>query len=277
MIDGVAGHPFSAETLPPPVKLEESNREKIIRASRERYGVKREIVEEKISRWAGFGDEENENVNLINVPQKKGQQNITPQQKPDKRESFAKPQNFSGQQGGETKLYDAICSNCGKPTKVIFPPKPGRAVYCKSCLKKIKEGHGHTHETKNTEHSNKENLKEELKIENVSFHNSKISSHIIEKTEGHRQDKPHRREINLSELKKALEESLENKDELDNKKEIGKIQKNSELINKKSESSKKELQDRIESEREMDKFKDDSEGIIEENKKVIKPGEKIKL
>ena len=40
MIDGVAGHPFSAETLPPPAPLAESNREKIIKASRERYGLK---------------------------------------------------------------------------------------------------------------------------------------------------------------------------------------------------------------------------------------------
>jgi len=56
MIDGIAGHPFSAETLPPPLPLEDSNRSKIIKASRERYGVKREIVEEKISRWSGFVD-----------------------------------------------------------------------------------------------------------------------------------------------------------------------------------------------------------------------------
>ena len=52
----------------------------------------------------------------------------------------AAQQGMSAPQGGETKLYDAICSNCGKPTKVIFPPEEGRAVYCKSCLKKMKAG-----------------------------------------------------------------------------------------------------------------------------------------
>ena len=62
MIDGVAGHPFSAETLPPPIPLENSNKEKIIRASRERYGVKREIVEEKISRWSGFGEDQKDKI-----------------------------------------------------------------------------------------------------------------------------------------------------------------------------------------------------------------------
>jgi len=52
MIDGVSSDPFSASTLPP-VSDEEGNREKIIRASRERYSQKREVVEDKISRWTG--------------------------------------------------------------------------------------------------------------------------------------------------------------------------------------------------------------------------------
>ena len=50
MIDGIAGRPFSAETLPPTAPLEKSCREKIIKVSRERYGTSRQIVEEKISR-----------------------------------------------------------------------------------------------------------------------------------------------------------------------------------------------------------------------------------
>jgi len=33
-------------------------------------------------------------------------------------------------------LYDAVCSSCGKPTKVVFPPDGKRPVYCKSCRKK---------------------------------------------------------------------------------------------------------------------------------------------
>jgi len=53
MIDGVASDPFSATTLPP-VTDEEGNREKIIRASRERYSRPREVVEEKIMRWSGM-------------------------------------------------------------------------------------------------------------------------------------------------------------------------------------------------------------------------------
>ncbi len=51
MIDGVASHPFSAMTLPPLAHPTDSA-EKVIRISRERYGRKRELVEEKIGRWS---------------------------------------------------------------------------------------------------------------------------------------------------------------------------------------------------------------------------------
>jgi hypothetical protein len=52
MIDGVAGQPFSAQTLPPFPKPEKSFREEIIEASRRKYGVPRQKVEEMIARWA---------------------------------------------------------------------------------------------------------------------------------------------------------------------------------------------------------------------------------
>jgi len=108
MVDGVAGRPFSAETLPPFPELEKSNREKIIRASQERYGTKKEIVEEKILRW----------IETI---------------KPTKLAAgYPIPQN-------PTPLYDAQCSLCGKWTKVPFAPDKNRPVYCKSCLKKVEE------------------------------------------------------------------------------------------------------------------------------------------
>ncbi len=51
MIDGIASRPFSAQTLPPPMPLEQSNRFKIIEASRGTYGITKEAVEEKISSW----------------------------------------------------------------------------------------------------------------------------------------------------------------------------------------------------------------------------------
>jgi CxxC-x17-CxxC domain-containing protein len=101
MIDGVAGRPFSAETIPPFPKLEKSNKEKIIKVSRERYSTPGKIVEDKISRWAG----------VLKLPEEG-----TP---------------------SSPVLYDVQCALCGKWTKVIFPPDGARPVYCKSCLKKI--------------------------------------------------------------------------------------------------------------------------------------------
>jgi CxxC-x17-CxxC domain-containing protein len=102
MIDGIAGRPFSAETLPPAEPLEKSCREKIIKVSRERYGTARQIVEEKISRWLDV-------------------QTTLP----------------ASTQSAATTLYNIKCSRCGKEAKVIFPPDSSRPVYCKSCLNKI--------------------------------------------------------------------------------------------------------------------------------------------
>jgi len=103
MIDGIAGRPFSAKTLPPFETPEKSNKKKIIKVSRERYGTPRQLVEEKIARWTGT-------LKAAAAP---------------------KP---------EPVLYDATCSSCKKEIKVPFSPDPGRPVFCKSCLKNRNEG-----------------------------------------------------------------------------------------------------------------------------------------
>ncbi len=100
MIDGISGKPFSAETLPPPEPPVESEKEKIIRVSKERYAVSRETIEEKLSRWLG---------------------------------------DFEETAGTKVDLYDAKCSNCGKKTKVPFLPDGSRPTYCRDCRKKIDE------------------------------------------------------------------------------------------------------------------------------------------
>ncbi len=105
MINGIAGKAFSARTLFPFPRPEVSNRDKIIKVSRERYGTPREEVEEKISKWAGF---------VARAAPKENKE--------------------------EAVLYDAKCSFCGKDTKVPFPPDGKRPVYCKNCLKKVKTG-----------------------------------------------------------------------------------------------------------------------------------------
>jgi len=105
MIDGVTSRPFSAQTLAPKTITEkESHREKIIQLSRQRYSTPREEVEARISRWSGVSE------GPVVLP--------------------SSPSN----------LYEAQCSICKKKTRVIFRPEEGRAVYCKSCLKKIEKG-----------------------------------------------------------------------------------------------------------------------------------------
>lgn len=61
MIDGVASHPFSAMTMPP-IGTPTGNSEKIIRVSRERYAKPRDLIEEKIMKWSGMseGEEDDE-------------------------------------------------------------------------------------------------------------------------------------------------------------------------------------------------------------------------
>ena len=152
MINGLAGRPFSAETLPPISIPEKSNREKIIKVSRERYGTQRKIIEEKIAKWTG----------ALKLPE-------TVQPAP-------------------PVLYDAQCALCRKWTKVIFPPDGRRPVYCKSCLKKV----GQEKEAGQTV-----SLQEAVKKEPVSFSSAKKEK-----------EKPKRKEVDVKELKKVLEEAL---------------------------------------------------------------------
>ena len=108
MINGITSRPFSARTIPPmSFPDSKNNREKIIKASRERYAKPLEEVEGRIARWSGV---------------------------------MEAPTTIAAPQASPSGLYNARCGACGKETKVIFPPDGVRPVYCKTCLKKnIKE------------------------------------------------------------------------------------------------------------------------------------------
>jgi len=197
MIDGIASNPFSAQTLPPPTPLAQSNRDSIINASRERYGITKEIVEEKIIRWTESDTQENspKNASLPGglVPKKNNSR------------AFDTTNSLSTQENQVT-LYDAVCSICSKATKTVFQPEKGRPVYCKSCLKKIKASAGG---------QNNKSIEAPSKVENIPF-NASVKKNgekdsLLKRSLG--QERPKRKEINLSELKKALEESLEHVEE----------------------------------------------------------------
>ena len=40
--------------------------------------------------------------------------------------------------GAERVMYDAICAECGKPTKIPFQPRNDRPVYCSECFQNHK-------------------------------------------------------------------------------------------------------------------------------------------
>jgi len=105
MIDGVTSRPFSAKTLPPMVKVGNKKiEEEVIKSSRDLYCRTKEVVEREINDWSGMSlGNENESSSGVGK-------------------------------------FPVVCSLCKKETTVPFKPEPGRAVYCKDCIAKIKSG-----------------------------------------------------------------------------------------------------------------------------------------
>jgi CxxC-x17-CxxC domain-containing protein len=119
MINGVSSRPFSAQTLPPITSSDKkSNRDLIIKLSRERYAKPRERVEEAISNWSGVMEEAQAQAPRAPVM---------------------------------PTLYDVKCSLCGKWTKVTFKPDGVRPVHCKPCLKKMEKERMDARESKEKE------------------------------------------------------------------------------------------------------------------------------
>ncbi len=138
MIDGVASDPFSARGLPPLAKEEGTdNREKAIKVSRERYTKSREVVEDKIMRW-------HENKTDPPAPRlrrasdrKEDKKGISFEHDKNKANYAGSGKNDNYNNNGIYK-YKAICSRCGKQTKVSFEPDGIRPVFCKECLTKAR-------------------------------------------------------------------------------------------------------------------------------------------
>ncbi|MDQ3076170.1 MAG: type IV secretion system DNA-binding domain-containing protein [bacterium] len=119
MIDGVTSRPFSAKTMAPLVKGgNEDIEQEVIRSSRELYCKSREEAEKEINDWSGMALGDGSGSTSGNVS---GNNN-----------------SYSTGPGGER--FKAVCSTCGKETEVPFKPEPGRPVYCKECIAKIKAG-----------------------------------------------------------------------------------------------------------------------------------------
>ncbi|MFH1608522.1 MAG: CxxC-x17-CxxC domain-containing protein [Patescibacteria group bacterium] len=102
MIDGVTSRPFSAKTLPPMAKGDPKIEEEVIKSSRANYCRSKEVVEREINNWSGMS--------------------------------------LAGDNNNDVEKFSAVCSICKTEAKVPFKPEPGRPVYCKECIAKIKAG-----------------------------------------------------------------------------------------------------------------------------------------
>ena len=161
MIDGVAASPFSAQALPPTgIEDTQENVEKIIKVTRERYGTKKSIIEEKINKWSGVIKPEV--ANKINELAKKvAQPQVNPLPREPQRQNFSTDGNTNQQKTPsivqnksiaqhmadvskniktqtevqERSMFDAECWGCGIAVQVPFEPDGKRPVFCKDCLK----------------------------------------------------------------------------------------------------------------------------------------------
>jgi CxxC-x17-CxxC domain-containing protein len=48
----------------------------------------------------------------------------------------AKKSNSRGNTNTRKPMFDAVCSECGKPCKVPFEPRDNRPIYCSDCFRK---------------------------------------------------------------------------------------------------------------------------------------------
>lgn len=177
MVDGIAGKPFSAETLAPLERPAETFKDEIIRISREKYSFPREQIEKQIAQWAG-------NFVLKEKTEEKTEEKTTT----------------------AVQLYDAICDQCGKWSKVPIKPEPGRKVYCKSCRQKLqtKQAEEIKQREEKLENQIKELTLEELLLKKATPFKSKREIKTEEKKET---------PVNEEELKRVLGEALAEKEE----------------------------------------------------------------
>ena len=113
LVNGMTTRPFSAKTLPPIVKMERRPKveQYIVARSRKLYHRPRQEVEADINRWSN----EEEDAASVEVDE-----------------------NGLGADG----KYRMPCSfdDCDHIAVVPFKPEPGRPVYCRDCIGKIKKG-----------------------------------------------------------------------------------------------------------------------------------------
>jgi CxxC-x17-CxxC domain-containing protein len=147
MINGISSRPFSMRTLAPGSR--QYNRGDIVRkVSRERFGRKRTVVEEKIRQWSGTtleekGKDEKDDQAItkkVLAPQKKEVEDVILKASEPPITDLA-----TALRGEENKVqkhqerYEITCSRCGKQADVPFKPTQGKPAYCKECWDHVRK------------------------------------------------------------------------------------------------------------------------------------------
>lgn len=162
MIHGITSRPFSMQTIPP-IESNFGKRDTVVQVSRERYGRRREVIEDKIARWSGLAfkgaaEQEDRDHNLIpdswqdpaslkSLPSKKPQQfkeeEMVDVVVPPPKEELKLSELLSGTapkpRKNDRPMYTITCKRCGKEAEVPFKPQPGRDVFCRECFEIMKK------------------------------------------------------------------------------------------------------------------------------------------
>jgi len=153
MINGITSKPFSMQTIAPSGESF-GKRDTVIQVSRERYGHRREVVEDKIARWSGTvftatGVEEGRQAERAHRTSRRPSMldELPPVQVAEAELEDVKQIKRGGgdeitdltallSQGKTTRppSEKITCGRCGKEADVPFKPAPGKPVYCKECF-----------------------------------------------------------------------------------------------------------------------------------------------
>lgn len=153
MINGITSKPFSMQTIPPS-GVSYDRAEIVTQVSRERYGRRREIVEEKIARWSGVvfkgtAEEEGQYVPSTVAHQEHGASVLGKLPPPEDAERelpdivTVQPAkqivNLEALLAPSQQAHTITCARCGKQADVPFLPQPGKPAYCRECFKIVRQ------------------------------------------------------------------------------------------------------------------------------------------
>ena len=198
MIDGLASRPFSAETLPPIKRPEISCRDKIIKSSRERYSQSRKEVEEKIAKWSGVIESEKGEKAKTNPPQRRTDFNLN--------------QAESRQRTENLPTFLSKCWKCGKEIRLTFKPDGVRPVYCQDCRSQLHKEDSTGQRQKITELKNKiSKSPDEILVKEIGPAIS-LDEAIKKEPAKFSEGKRKRKEVDLNDLRKTLQEVMEDEE-----------------------------------------------------------------